>query len=146
MRAVEIALGVLVLAAAGALAFGLADQVLLLPPIGFGATLAPVSFALLLIVHGVIGRRLRTGGTHVTALRVLGRTGFTVVAALAAVAAVPALVAPFNLVSVAGFPLGFYLAAQGALLALGILAFRAAQGLDAAEAEGEGAAGSEGDG
>lgn len=133
MRQIEIGLGGLLMLVAAALAAGLADHVVRLPPIGFGATLAVLTLGAVLVAHGVIGLRLRTDGAETTRLRVHGRTAFAVLLTAAMGLAVPALVAPLNLFSIAGFPGGFYLAAQGALVALAILAFRSADGLDAAE-------------
>jgi putative solute:sodium symporter small subunit len=134
MRHIEIGLGVLVIAAAVALASGYTDAKLPVPPIGFAGTLALVTIGASLVAHGLIGLRIKRNIDNSAPLRVLGRTIFTLTLALLIVIAVPALVAPLNLGTVAGFPVGFYLAAQGALLALAVLAFRAAQQMDAAEA------------
>lgn len=135
MRHIEIVLGVGIMAAAVALAFGVGDAALPLPlpPIGFGGTLALILLGIGLVAHGLIGLRIASHAHNTTPLRVLGRTIFTLAAAIVLVVAVPALVAPLNLAHVAGFPLGYYAAAQGVLVALAILAFRAARGLDLAD-------------
>lgn len=135
MRAIEIGLGVLIMVAAVALAAGVADSLLPLPPLGFGGTLTLIAMGAGLVSHGLIGHRVRQDVVNTAPLRVLGRTVSTLILTVMIVVAVPSLVAPLNLTQVAGFPLGFYVAAQGALLALAILAFRAAQQLDASEAE-----------
>lgn len=133
MRHIEIVLGVGIMAAAVALAFGVGDAALPLPPIGFGGTLTLILLGIGLVAHGLIGLRIASHAHNTTPLRVLGRTIFTLAAAIVLVVAVPALVAPLNLAHVAGFPLGYYAAAQGVLVALAILAFRAASGLDLAD-------------
>jgi putative solute:sodium symporter small subunit len=47
------------------------------------------------------------------------------------VALLPLAADPLSLATVAGFPLGFYVVAQGVLIVLAILAFRAARHLNA---------------
>jgi putative solute:sodium symporter small subunit len=49
--------------------------------------------------------------------------------------AAPLLVEPLNLIGIGGFPAGFYLAAQGALIAFVIIAFVSAARQDAIDRE-----------
>ena len=137
---IEIAFGVLVLAAAVGILMGVADTLLLplpdlFPIIGFTGTGVIVACGLLLIAHGAyrIVRRRRTTGRH--ALRSAGlAAAMLLLVALFAFAA-PLLVEPLNLIRIGGFPLGFYLAAQGALIAFVTIAFVSAARQDAIDSE-----------
>jgi putative solute:sodium symporter small subunit len=124
MRAVEAVLGVLIMAAAVALSFGAAGLFVPLPPLGLGPTLALAAAGATVAAHGMAGRA--------AAPRAAARWRAQTYALLAVTAAValPLVVEVLDLVTVAGFPLGFYLAAQGLLLAFAIVAFRAATSLD----------------
>ncbi len=135
MHILETVAGIVIVALAIALAAGVVDQIIPLPDVGIGATLAIVLVGGLLAAHGLVRRRLQTDGPQSSALRWRGRTGWTLVQALALVIAVPAFVAPLNLITIAGFPLGYYAAAQGALIALALVALRAAHRLDSLEAD-----------
>jgi putative solute:sodium symporter small subunit len=135
MPAVKIALGLIVILVSAALASGLADTVMPLPPFGAGAALVLAGAGAVLAASGLYDWRLRRDGGDANALRRFGRSGFILVLILAVVFAVPSLAAPLNLIEVGGFPLGYYVAAQGALIVLAMLAFVAASRLDALDDE-----------
>lgn len=125
---IEIAFGVLVIAAAIGILMGAADTLLLpvpdlYPIIGFTGTAVIVGAGLLLIVHAAfrLVRKRRTSGRH--ALRSAGLVAAMLLLVALVGLAAPLLVEPLNLVRIGGFPAGFYLAAQGALIALVIVAF-----------------------
>lgn len=132
----EITLGILVLLGAVATLVGIAPM-LGLPDafalVGLTGTSVIAGIGALLVLHGTYRRVLRAGTGDQSALRMLGLT----TAALAAVAAltlgVPLMVEPLNLVTVGGFPMGFYLAAQGVLIGLVILTFLYARTASAIE-------------
>jgi putative solute:sodium symporter small subunit len=142
---IEIAFGILVIAAAMGILMGVADTLLLpvpdlFPILGFTGTAVVAGTGLLLVLHGAyrLVRNRRTSGRH--ALRSAGLVAaMALLIALVGLAA-PLLVEPLNLLKVGGFPGGFYLAAQGALIALVIIAFVAAAKQDAIDSE-ENAAG-----
>lgn len=128
MRSIEVILGVLIMAAAVALGFGAAALFAPLPPPGPGSTLTLLAFGAAMAAHGMAGRA--TGNPNADAgLR--WRAVFYAVAALSAALVIPLVVEVLDLVTVAGFPLGYYVAAQGLLVFFAILAFRAAMHLDA---------------
>jgi putative solute:sodium symporter small subunit len=137
---IEIAFGVLVIAAAVAILMGAADTLLLpipdlFPIIGFAGTTFIVASGLLLILHGAYRRvrDRRTGGRH--ALRTTSlAAAMGLLVALFAFAA-PLLVEPLNLIRIGGFPAGFYLAAQGALIAFVTIAFLSASRQDRIDSE-----------
>lgn len=133
MRSIECGLGVLVMAAAVALASGWVHSLMLIPPIGGGAVLALLAFGAFLFGHGWIGRKIARSPEDAWRWRVTGRALFTAAAALALMAVVPGLMPLLDLFSLGGFPVGFYLAAQGGVIALAILAFLASDRLDAAD-------------
>jgi putative solute:sodium symporter small subunit len=138
MRIAEIVLGVFVMAAAVAQSLGLAVGLVPVPPMGLGPVVALVAFGGALAAHGMLGRvRKRSGDTAFSRHFSLQfwRVAFTLLVAVAIVAMLPLAADPLSLASVAGFPLGFYAVAQGVLVALAILAFRAAQHLDAIDRE-----------
>ena len=130
----EIAFGALVLTAAFAARLGYADTVLPLP-IGVGAAAALALFGLILVLHGIyrvmLERRaddrywLRTTGLMALMLALLFLFGF----------AIHGLVPLLNAFKVAGFPLGFYMAAQGALIAFVIMLFLFAARADAIDVQ-----------
>jgi len=137
---IEIAFGVLVIAAAMGILMGAADTLLLpipdlFPIVGFTGTAVIAAAGLLLILHGAyrLVRNRRASGRH--ALRSAGlAAAMLLLIALFAFAA-PLLVEPLNLIRIGSFPGGFYLAAQGALIALVIIAFASAAKQDAIDSE-----------
>jgi putative solute:sodium symporter small subunit len=137
---IEIAFGVLVIAAAMGILMGVADTLLLpipdlFPIIGFTGTGIIVASGLLLVLHGAyrIVRNRRTSGRHALRSAGLAATMLLLVALFAFAA--PLLVEPLNLIRIGGFPAGFYLAAQGALIAFVIIAFVSAARQEAIDRE-----------
>ncbi len=128
MRTVEAALGLLIIAAAIALALGAARLLAPVPPTGLGVTLALIGLGATLAAHGMTGRALQNQNT---AAALSWRAVFYLLLALTLAATMPLVVDLMDLANVAGFPLGYYVAAQGLLILMAILAFRAATHLDA---------------
>jgi putative solute:sodium symporter small subunit len=128
MRTVEAALGLLIITAALALALGAARLLAPVPPAGLGVTLALIGWGATLAAHGMAGRAI-TKRNPSTAYS--WRAVFYLLLALTLAATMPLVVDLLNLATVAGFPVGFYVAAQGLLIVMAILAFRAATHLDA---------------
>ncbi len=132
---IEILAGVLVLAAAVALAMGVGDSLMLTPVLGLGSYLTIAAAGAALVAHGAF-RRLRD---HGTGNRYWLRTGGLLWAVLGAAAILtfllPAATAHLGLFKISGFPLGYYAAAQGALIGLAILMFCAARKQDRIEWE-----------
>lgn len=137
---IEIGCGVLVIAAALAILTGAASALHLpvpdlFPLFGILGTAAIFATGLLLVLHGIYRRRLKrqTAGRH--ALRSAGLMLTSLLAVGLFAFAVPQLVEPLNLIKLAGFPAGFYAAAQGALVVLVIIAFIAAARQDAIDSQ-----------
>ena len=132
---IEISAGVLVLAAALALAMGVGDSLMLTPVLGLGTYLTIAAAGIALVAHGAV-RRLRN---HGTGNRYWLRTGGLLWAVLGTAAILtfllPAATARLGLIKVSGFPLGYYVAAQGALIGLAILMFCATRKQDRIEWE-----------
>ncbi len=130
----EMVLGALMALTGLALATGLADVVLPQLPIGLGLAMTLATVGLLLMFDGALGRRSRSTQDQNTNLRTV-RLATRATACLIALALVsPLLSGLLNLVSIQGFPLAYYIAAQGALIAFGLLAFAIARrqnGIDA---------------
>jgi putative solute:sodium symporter small subunit len=128
MRTVEAALGMLIISAAIALAFGAASLLAPIPPAGLGLTLALIGFGATVTAHGMTGRAIRKQKSGAAQS---WRVAFYLLLALTLAASLPLVVDLLNLATVAGFPVGYYLAAQGLLVLMAIMAFRAATHLDA---------------
>lgn len=128
MRTAEAVLGVFIMAIAVALALGAAALFVPVPPPGLGLTLALAAVGATIAAHGMAGRDAAALEGSCGARQ--WRAAFYAVMALTAAAVLPLLVDVLDLITVAGFPLGYYLAAQGLLVAFAIVAFRAARGLD----------------
>jgi len=94
-----------------------------LPLLGYGGAAVLLAIGALLVADGLVRRAIR----RPTASRRVLRTARLKAAALLAIAGfaigLPLAAGPANLVHVEGMPLGYYLAAQGALIGLVILAF-----------------------
>ena len=119
---IEIALGILVLAGVIAAAMGLAGGLLPIP-IGSATTSLIAILGVLLLCHGFYRLRLKRTSADRHWLRTSGLMWLTL-ALLAAVAFALPLLAPFfNAFKLAGFPLGFYVAAQGSLILLVVQLF-----------------------
>jgi len=144
MRQVEIAAGLVLVAAAVVLAFGLGGPAVPVLPAGFAAPLVLAVAGSGLVADGALALRIRAHTDDGGPLRIGRRSLATVIAAVVLVLLLPPAIGPLNLVAAAGFPLGFYVSAQGLLVLFGILAFRAARRLD--EDDARSAAGAAGDG
>lgn len=119
---IEIGIGVIAIIAAAACALGLTDGWLPIPVGSFTLIVTGVLGAALLL-RGLYRLRRKSGKGDQRGLRSAGLTGVIAGSAIALTLAMPMLVAPLNLISIAGFPLGYYLAAQGALAVLVVLMF-----------------------
>lgn len=126
---IEIVLGLLVivsllatLAGAGGMLPGVStfDPLLLL---GYGGVAGVVGTGLLLVIAGVLRRAIARAPRHGHALRSV-RLATAGSLAVAGFAAGPALTAePMNLLSISAVPAGYYMAAEGALIGLVVVAF-----------------------
>ncbi|HRN84987.1 MAG TPA: DUF4212 domain-containing protein [Hyphomicrobium sp.] len=126
---IEIGIGVLLVAGALALvagAFGIVAApagVDLFPLFGVVGTGLVLTAGLLLVAAG---RTRRAIARHPERRHTLRSTRLTIVALLLVAGlaiALPLSPGPFNLLRIGGFPAGYYLAAQGGLIGLVILAF-----------------------
>jgi putative solute:sodium symporter small subunit len=131
MRTVEAVLGVLIMAIAVALSFGAAGLFVPLPPPGLGPTLALAAAGATVVAHGMAGR---AASSAVPGAASRWRAATYALLAVTAAAALPLVVDVLDLVIVAGFPLGYFLAAQGLLVLFATVAFHAAQSLDRLDA------------
>lgn len=135
---IEILFGLLVLAAGGVLQLGLADHMplaTLLMPMRGGVAAVLGGLGALLVMHGSY-RRLRDGGRRDSYLVRSGGLAASMLALTAAAALLPPLaVSTLNFVKAGGFPLGYYMAAQGSLILLVMLAFSFAGRQDTIDAE-----------
>jgi putative solute:sodium symporter small subunit len=131
MRMAEVVLGLLIVGTAIALAFGAGRLVAPLPPPGLGPTLALVGLGLTLAAHGTAAR------ARDDQRRSAWRAAFYLLLALTLAVSLPLAVDALDKTNVAGFPLGYYLAAQGLLILFAFLAFRAAQFFDERDPAGE---------
>lgn len=145
---IEVILGVLLLAAGGFLQTGAADHVplatLVLPFRSLAVSLL-CGAGLVLLMHGSY-RRLRDSGRRDRHLvRSSGLAIVTLALAAAAVLLPAVIVSTLNFMKAGGFPVGYYMAAQGSLIVLVILAFVHARRQDTLDLE-EGAAEDQGSG
>lgn len=131
MRTVEVVLGLIIAVAAVALSLGAARLIAPIRATGFLTTLALVAFGTMVAAHGMTGRAQLKG--HPERVQIW-RAIFYMLTLLTLIAAVPLASEALDLATVAGFPIGYYLTAQGMLLLLVILAFRAAAHLDRLDA------------
>lgn len=125
---IEIAFGVLLAVAASVIAAGafgivVAPGLDLFPFVGIVGVGLMLAAAALLMAAGHTRRAMVRHPERRLALRTARVTavGFLLTAALAV--GLPLVPGPFNLVRIGGFPAGYYIAAQGALIGLAILAF-----------------------
>lgn len=127
---VEIAAGVVVMAAALWLAASGSGMIM-----GIGPLAALGGVGVLLCLHGLYRsiRDRREGSRHW--LRAQGVHTTILVLALAVAVALPVVAAPLGIFKVAGFPLGYYMAAQGVPILLVALAFLAARAEDRIDIE-----------
>lgn len=110
-----------------------------LPLLGYSGVCIFLAVGLLLISAGFMRRAIaRHSGEMRHDLRTARLTFVGCLATAALSLTVPLVAGPLNVVQIDGFPLGYYLAAQGALIGLVILAFAWAGRQDAIDAEGQG--------
>nr|MCU0732985.1 hypothetical protein [Hyphomonas sp.] len=122
MRTLEAAVGLLIMVAAGLLAGGAASAIAPLAPAGLGPTLALAGAGATIAAHGMTGRFAQRS-SPLAAGR--WRALFYVLLVMTLAAALPLAVELLDLFSIAGFPVGYYLAAQGLLIVFAMIAFRA---------------------
>ena len=132
---IEIVLGALVMFAAlvvllKPLAVGVAPALSLLPGVGAGATAALAISGLALVLHGTYRRLRKSEARNQHWLRTVAVTLVAIAGVLLVAFAVPLLAETLNIIKVGGFPLGFYMAAQGCLVLLAALTFVATRMLD----------------
>ncbi|HEX2840255.1 sodium/substrate symporter small subunit [Hyphomicrobium sp.] len=109
-----------------------------LPLLGYGGICLLLAVGLLLIAAGFMRRAIaRHSGETRHDLRTARLTYGGCLGAAALSLAVPLVAGPLNVVRIDGFPLGYYLAAQGALIWHVILAFAWAGRQNAIDAEGQ---------
>jgi putative solute:sodium symporter small subunit len=130
MQTAEVVAGLLVIALAVALALGAAAFFTPVPPAGLGLTIALSGLGSSIATHGMAGRARQYANSQAART---WQSVFYAVFAITTVAALPLVVDVLDLITVAGFPLGYYMAAQGVLIGLAALGFRAAMHLDKLE-------------
>ncbi len=109
MRTAEVILGLVVMLTAVALSFGAAGLVAPLPPAGLGLTLALTGLGATIAAHGMAGRAARAGAATPA---VRWRAVFYALLTFTFAAALPLVTEALDLATIAGFPLGYYAAAQ----------------------------------
>ncbi len=132
---IEIVLGALVMFAAlvvvlKPLAVGAVPALSLLPDVGAGAAAAIATTGLALVLHGIYRRLRRSGTRNQHWLQTVAVTLVALAGVLLVAVAVPLLAETLNITKLGGFPLGFYMAAQGCLILLVALTSVAARRLD----------------
>jgi putative solute:sodium symporter small subunit len=126
---IEVGLGVLLVAGAVAMLAGVggllpgASGVDLLPLLGYGGIAFLLAAGGLLIASGLARRAMRNDPARRHALRTARVTTAALLVTAGLAVCLPLAAGPANLVRLDGMPLGYYLAAQGALIGLVILAF-----------------------
>lgn len=125
---IEIALGILAIAATIPILMGAGDTLGLpvgdlFPILGYGGTAAIAAIGSLLALRGAyrLAKKRPQGNRH--SLRTLGLMWTMAALVVLFALLIPLFAAPLNVASIGGFPLGYYLAAQGSLIALVLLAF-----------------------
>ncbi len=93
----------------------------LFPLIGYGGTAMILALGLAAIAHGLYVRRLKRPHDDRHRFRVKGLSSAAGIAVVALVLGIPLIAEALNLMTLAGFPLGYYAAAQGGLVALVII-------------------------
>lgn len=125
---IEIGLGLLLIAAAFIVLAGAGDTLGLsnidfFPLLGYGGTGFILALGILLVAAGLSRRAMKRHHEARYTLRSARLTTAAFLATASLAAGLPLAAEPFNLVRVDGLPLGYYLAAQGGLIGLVILAF-----------------------
>jgi putative solute:sodium symporter small subunit len=137
---IEILLGLLTLAGAVVILMGAGDTLGLpvgdlFPLIGFRGTALIVLIGVLLVARGAYRRSLKRLHHRRWELRSIGLMWTVISVAILLGIGVPLLAEPMNLFRIGGFPLGYYLSAQGLLVALVMLAFIFVRRQDAIDAD-----------
>jgi putative solute:sodium symporter small subunit len=136
---IEIGLGLLALCGAVVILMGAGDTLGfpldLFPLIGFRGTGLIVLVGLLLIARGAYRLSLKRTQDNRHGLRCVGLCWTVFAITMLLGLGVPLLAEVFNLARVGGFPLGYYLSAQGVLVALVIVVFIFAQRHDAIDSD-----------
>jgi putative solute:sodium symporter small subunit len=137
---IEILLGLLTLAGSVVILMGAGDTLGLpvgdlFPLIGFRGTALIVLVGMLLIARGTYRLSLKKAHDRRWELRSAGLMWSVIAVLLLLGIGVPLLAEPMNLFRIGGFPLGFYMSAQGVLVALVMLAFIFVRRQDAIDAD-----------
>lgn len=141
---IEIALGVLLLVLAIAVLSGVgglvpgASGIDILPLLGYRGLALLLASGVLLIAAGMIRRAIACYPERRHALRTARTTATALIFVALLSIGLPLVAEPLSLVRLGGVPLGYFLAAQGALIGLAVLAFIWAlrqNGIDAAEGD-----------
>lgn len=132
---IQILVGLLSGAAGAALMFGLGDHVIPVAPARSAGADALLTFGLIMIGHGAFRllREREAGDRHWT--RSLGLAGVILLVWATFALAIPSIVATLNVITVGGFPMGYYMAAQGSLIAIVIVLFLFARRQDLIDVE-----------
>lgn len=134
---IETGIGILLLGLALAAGLGLGQGAIPIP-LGIASSAAIAALGLLLVCHGIYRLRLKRGTGDRHWLRTSGLM-WLVLALLGVFGLAVPLAAPLlNAVRLAGFPIGYYMAAQGSLVVFVIMLFAFAWRADAID-EQEGA-------
>ncbi|MCC7250698.1 sodium/substrate symporter small subunit [Hyphomicrobium sp.] len=139
---IEVGFGLLLIAAAVAILSGVggllpgASGVDLLPLLGYGGIGFLLATGVLLVAAGLARRAIGRQPERRHALRTARLTTVALLVAALLAIGLPLAVGPFNLVRIGGLPFGYYLAAQGALIGLVVLAFAWAARQGRIDAEG----------
>lgn len=125
---IEIGLGLLLIAGAFVILAGAGDTLGLsdidfFPLLGYGGTGFILGLGVLLVAAGLVRRAMKRHHERRYTLRTSRLTTTGILAAASLAIGLPLAAEPFNLVRIEGLPGGYYLAAQGALVGLVILAF-----------------------
>lgn len=136
---IQIISGVFVVVAALAIFLGRGGTGLpfpdVFPLLGAGGAAAVAAAGSLIALHGLYRRSRLNGHGDQRWLRMLGLMGVSVLTIFVVALLVPQWADTLNILSVGGFPLGFYMAAQGCLIALAAAVFVIASKQDALDAE-----------
>ena len=121
----EIGLGALLVAAACVILAGAGGTFGfdLIPLMGYGGIAFVAALGILLVAAGAMRRAIRASPEKCHALRTARLTLGALLATVVLALGLPLSAEAFNLIRVEGFPVGYYLAAQGTLIGLVILAF-----------------------
>ncbi len=126
---IGIGLGLLLIAGALAMLAGVGGRLPGMPAfdplllLGYGGAAAVLALGALLLADGVVRRAIRRSGGTSRALRTMRLTAAALMGVTGLAIGLPLAAGPANLVHIEEMPLGYYLAAQGALVGLVILAF-----------------------